>query len=310
MKRFKQYLKEEVAWQQSTSKMIFDFGQIATMKIPLTSKTMEWIFQVQLPRATVFHVTSGIGLEKLKRLQNKKKAISAFFNMSADYIDSGIKTEGGVVAELDANIIMSSKNDILSMPDKTGRRWVELHSIDPKEKMHPEFEKMLIDLAIKHDPKNKEYLKTSPEIGMGVWWKLQSDFKDDGKKISLIIADYIDGVNAILKKNKKEIQGRIHGYYVRRGTIAVKHPSGRMVGGDSEISEWNVYDEQVVDKIKIIKVHTFNTKTRETDWLAKSVIPRLGKIPHRHWVGGATELSTYVSQVAEAEVRSIGRSKP
>jgi hypothetical protein len=36
----------------------------------------------------------------------------------------------------------------------------------------------------------------------------------------------------------------------------------------------------------------------------------LGKIPHRHWVGGATELSTYVSQVAEAEVRSIGRSKP
>ena len=89
MKSFKQYLREkEIAWQQSTSKMIFDFGQIATMKIPLTSKTMEWIFQVQLPRATVFHVTSGIGFEKLKRLQNKKKAISAFFNMSADYIDS------------------------------------------------------------------------------------------------------------------------------------------------------------------------------------------------------------------------------
>ena len=82
MKSFKQYLREkEIAWQQSTSKMIFDFGQIATMKIPLTSKTMEWIFKVQLPRATVFHVTSGIGLEKLKRLQNKKKSISAFFNM-------------------------------------------------------------------------------------------------------------------------------------------------------------------------------------------------------------------------------------
>jgi len=308
MKRFKQYLKEEVAWQQSTSKMIFDFGQIATMKIPLTSKTMEWIFQVQLPRATVFHVTSGIGLEKLKRLQNKKKAISAFFNMSADYIDSGIKTEGGVVAELDANIIMSSKNDILSMPDKTGRRWVELHSIDPKEKMHPEFEKMLIDLAIKHDPKNKEYLKTSPEIGMGVWWKLQSDFKDDGKKISLIIADYIDGVNALLKKHKKEIQGRVHGYYVRRGTIAVKHPSGRMVGGDSEISEWNAWDEQVVDKIKIEKVHTYNTARRSGDWVKTDIIPKLGKIPHKHWKS-TKELSTYISQVADAEVRVLRRSK-
>ena len=312
MKSFKQYLREkEIAWQQSTSKMIFDFGQIATMKLPLTSKTMEWIFKVQLPRATVFHVTSGIGLRKLKRLQNKKKAISAFFNMDADYIDSGIKTDAGVVVEMDANIIMSSKSDILSMPDKTGRRWVELHNIDPKENMHKEFEKMLIDLAIKHDPRNKEYLKTSPEIGIGVWYKLQTDLltKFDpakaGKKMSLIIADYMDGVNTILKKHKKDIQGAIHGYIVRRGTVAVKHPSGRMVGGDSEISEWDAWDEQVVDKIKIEKVHTFNTATRPFEWIDDSVIPRLGKISHKHWKNTA-ELSTYISQVADAEVRTFG----
>jgi len=311
MKRFKQYLKEEVAWQQSTSKMIFDFGQIATMKIPLTSKTMEWIFQVQLPRATVFHVTSGIGFEKLKRLQNKKKAISAFFNMSADYIDSGIKTEGGVVAELDANILMSSKSDILSQPDKTGRRWVALYNIDPKYKLEKELTQMLIDLAIKHDPRNKEYLKTAPEIGIGVWYKLQTDLltKFDpakaGKKMSLIIADYIDGVNTILKKHKKDIQGAIHGYIVRRGTVAVKHASGRMVGGDSELSEWNAWDEQVVDKIKIEKVHTYNTATRPAEWVKDSVIPRLGKIPHKHWKSAA-ELSTYITQVADAEVRTFG----
>ena len=52
---------------------------------------MEWIFQVQIPRATVFHVTNGIGLEKLKRLQNKKKSISAFFNMDASTMDAGIQ---------------------------------------------------------------------------------------------------------------------------------------------------------------------------------------------------------------------------
>jgi len=311
MKRFKQYLKEGVAWELSASKMIFDFQNVPDMKIPFTSKTMEWIFKVQLPRATVFHVTSGIGLEKLKKLQNKKKSISAFFNMTADYIDSGIKTEGGVVAELDANIIMSSKSDILSMPDKTGRRWVELHNVDPKEKMHKEFEKMLIDLAIKHDPRNKEYLKTSPEIGIGVWYKLQTDLltnfaKDKrGKKMSLIIADYMDGVNTILKKHKKDIQGAIHGYIVRRGTVAVKHPSGRMVGGDSELSEWNAWDEQVVDKIKIEKVHTYNTATRPAEWVKDSVIPRLGKIPHKHWKSAA-ELSTYITQVADAEVRTFG----
>ena len=315
MKSFKQYLREkEIAWQQSTSKMIFDFGQIATMKIPLTSKTMEWIFKVQLPRATVFHVTSGIGLRKLKRLQNKKKSISAFFNMNADYIDSGIKTEAGVVVELDANIIMSSKSDVMSMPDKTGRRWVELYNIDPKEKMHKELEKMLVDLAVKHDPRNKEYLKTSPEIGIGVWWKLQTDLLTNfdpakaGKKMAFIIADYMNGVNTILNKHKKEIQGAVHGYYVRRGTVTVKHPSGRMVGGDSEISEWNAWDEQVVDKIKIEKVHTFNTARRAGDWVKTDIIPILGKIPHKHWKNAA-ELSTYISQVADAEVRTLGKSK-
>ena len=311
MKTFKQYLKEGVAWELSASKMIFDFGQMSNMKIPLTSKTMEWIFKVQLPRATVFHVTNGVGLQNLKRMQNKKKSISAFFNMDADYIDSGIKTHGGLVAELDANIIMSSKSDIMSQPDKTGRRWVELYNIDPKEKMHKEFEKMLIDLAIKNDPRNKEYLKTSPEIGIGVWYKLQTDLltnfaKDKaGKKMSLIIVDYMDGVNTILKKHKKDIQGAIHGYIVRRGTVAVKHPSGRMVGGDSEISEWNAWDEQVVDKIKIEKVHTYNTATRPAEWVKDSVIPRLGKIPHKHWKSAA-ELSTYISQVADAEVRTFG----
>ena len=309
MKSFKGYLKEDApAWQSSTSEKIFEFQQIQYMLIPLTSSTMEWIFQVQLPRATVFHVTNGIGLDKLKRLQNKKKSISAFFNMDASTMEAGIQGGGGLVVELDANIIMSSKGDLMSMPDKTGRRWVELYNIDPKEKMHAELEKMLIDLAIKHDPKNKEYLKTVPEIGIGVWYKLQTDFKDDGKKISLIIADYIDGVNVILNKHKKEIQGAVHGYYVRRGTIAVKHASGRMVGGDSELSEWNAWDEQVVDKIKIEKVHTFNTARREADWVKTDIIPRLGKIPHKHWKSAA-ELSTYISQVADAEVRTLRRSK-
>ena len=311
MKSFQQHLKEEVAWQQSTSKMIFDFSQIGQMKIPLSSKMLSWIFNVQLPRVTVFHVTSGIGFEKLKRLQNKKASISAFFNMTADYIDQGIKTAGGVVAELDANILMSSKNDILSMPDKAGRRWVELHNIATNEKMEPEFEKILRDLAIKHDPKNKEYLKTVPEIGVGVWYKLQTDLltKFDpakaGKKLTSVIADYIDGVGTILKKHKNDIQGKVHGYIVRRGTLAVKHPSGRMVGGDSEISEWNAWDEQVVNEIKIEKVHTFNTAKREADWVKTDIIPRLGKISHKHWKS-AEELSTYITQVADAEVRTFG----
>ena len=308
MKTFKGYLKErEVAWQQSASTKIFDFSQIQYMQIPLTSKTMEWIFKVQLPRATVFHVTSVDGFKNLKRLQNKRKSISAFFNMDASTMEHGIQGGGGVVAELDANIILSSKGDVMSMPDKTGRRWVELMNIDKKKTMHKELEQMLIDIAIKHDPKTKELMKIEPDIGLGAWWHLRTTLKDDGKKLALVIADYIDGVNTILNKHKKEIQGAVHGYYVRRGAVKVKHPSGRMVGGDSKISEWNMYDEQVVDKIKIEKVHTFYSQSH-ADRPKKEIVSHLGKIPHKHW-NNARELSTYVSQVADAEIRSMGRSK-
>ena len=307
MKSFKGYIKEDVAWQQSASTKIFDFNQIQYMQIPLSSKTMEWIFQVQLPRATVFHVTNIDGFKKLKRLQNKKKSISAFFNMDASTMDAGIQGGGGLVVELDANIIMSSKGDLMSMPDKTGRRWVELMNIDKKKTMHKELEQLLIDIAIKHDPKTKELIKIEPDIGLGAWWHLRTTLKDDGKKLALVIADYIDGVNAILKKHKKDIQGAVHGYYVRRGAVKVKHPSGRMVGGDSEISEWNMYDEQVVDKIKIEKVHTFYSQSH-ADRPKKEIVPHLGKIPHKHW-NNARELSTYISQVADAEVRTMRRSK-
>ena len=64
-----------------------------------------------------------------------------------------------------------------------------------------------------------------------------------------------------------------------------------------------------VDKIKIEKVHTYNTGRREADWVKTDKIPRQGKIPHKHWKS-TKELSTYISQVAEAEIRSMGRSKP
>jgi len=190
MKRFKQYLKEGVAWELSASNMIFDFQNVPDMKIPFTSKTMEWIFKVQLPRATVFHVTSGIGLGKLKKLQNKKKSISAFFNMDAGTMESGIQGGGGVVAEMDANIILSSKHDVLSMPDKTGRRWVELMNIDKKKTMHKELEQMLIDIAIKHDPKTKELIEIEPDIGLGAWWHLRENFKDNKGDVFFICRLY------------------------------------------------------------------------------------------------------------------------
>ena len=78
MKSFKGYLKEGVAWQQSASKMIFDFDHQFSVKIPVSSVILDKVFPDKI-RTTVFHVTDSYSMTNLVRLQNKQKTISAFF---------------------------------------------------------------------------------------------------------------------------------------------------------------------------------------------------------------------------------------
>ena len=62
----------------------------------------------------------------MQQLEGKKKSISAFFSMDVRTLEGGVATDGGVVAELDADILISARDDIMSQVDKTGRRWVSL----------------------------------------------------------------------------------------------------------------------------------------------------------------------------------------
>ena len=80
MKSFKQHLKEFVI--KSTSDLVFDVsGQGAgssALKIPISGSMFKRIWPDTI-RSTVFHVTDHNGLGKLKRLEGRKKTISAFF---------------------------------------------------------------------------------------------------------------------------------------------------------------------------------------------------------------------------------------
>jgi len=65
-------------------------------------------------RTTVFHVLSAEDIYDLKKLEGKKKSISAFFSMMAKQFEGGIAAGGGVVAELEADVLVSAKDDIMS----------------------------------------------------------------------------------------------------------------------------------------------------------------------------------------------------
>ena len=124
MKRFKQYLKE-VAWTESLSTILFDLprANLVDVKIPLSPAIFKRIWPESV-RSKCFHVTGFDGVRSLKKMQGKKKSISAFYNIKPASIEDGIQTDGGFVVVMMADILVAAPDDIGSQPDKTGRRWL------------------------------------------------------------------------------------------------------------------------------------------------------------------------------------------
>ena len=149
MKTFKGYLTEFA--QQSTSDYVFNVGgDSSSLKIPISGPMFKRIWPDTI-RSTVFHVTDHAGLGKLKKLEGGKKTISAFFSMMSRYMETGVATSGGVVVEMDADILISARDDIMSEVDKTGRRWVMMSWFEYQTRDRTQFSKIEKFMHIRYD---------------------------------------------------------------------------------------------------------------------------------------------------------------
>ena len=250
MKSFKQYLREFAI--QSTSDYVFDTpsGEVGSLKIPISGPMFKRIWPDTI-RSTVFHATDQAGLVKLKKLEGGKKTISAFWAMQSRYMESGVATTGGVVAEMDADVLVSARSDIMSEVDKTGRRWVEMSWFKnatrwgwgPEfDKVERDFTKLIEGLVKKYIPKDKEIQQTkhfAKDAGAAfqIWSNFKHHLKGDGKILRLVIKDYFDGVEKIIKRHKKILESIFYGY------------------AKSKRSTDDSWDEQLVNNIKVKTIH-------------------------------------------------------
>jgi arsenate reductase-like glutaredoxin family protein len=234
--RFKEFA-EQVQWQQSLSRRLFDVGQGASIGfnafwLPMSSSIMKRIWPKEV-RATVFHVTDESGYKQIKKMQGKKSAISAFFEMRSNYFAQGIQTSGGVVIELDANILGAFNQDVMSAPDPSGRRWIQLEYMKGRfgEKDLSKYSKGLQDLiggllqkylpiVMKHTGKSPP--KTMQKGKYFIHWMNLGRYaaQEPGKKtiLSRIIKEYMDGVEDIFKKNATHLRGLLTNYLNLRRT--------------------------------------------------------------------------------------------
>jgi len=298
MKTFKQYLREFA--QQSTSDYVFNTGSDSSaLKIPISGPMFKRIWPDTI-RATVFHTTDLNGLEKLKRLEGGKKSISAFFSMMSRYMETGVATGGDVhvVVEMDADVLVSARDDIMSEVDKQGRRWVMMSWFEYQTRERSKFSKvekdlntLIANLVKKHIPKDKEIQQTKhfgKDSGavFDIWGNMKRHLKGDGKKLRLVIKDYFDGVEKVLKKNKEVMGNIIYGYT----------KSKRMTD--------NAWDEQIVNNIKIKTVHVIKPHPSSDVWGPDEIgqhITDVKKWPIKVW-DASIELEIYTREVVKKEI--------
>jgi len=236
--------------------MLFDLqdGGLKNIMIPLSPAIMRRIWPKPV-RTTVFHLTDFDGLEKLKKMQGGKRSVSAFFNIDSMVIQTGIKSEGGYIIEMDADVLIASQDDISSQPDKTGRRWVTFASLvnsptNPMpglgggtklKGMEKDIESLLVDIMTKNDLGPYKKGLTTTEINKG--WKYLGK-STGGKEKSLIIKDYLDGMEKVMKKHSKTL-----------GKLLTAYTKKRIQDEDPDSGDKPMWDELVVNNFKIKMVH-------------------------------------------------------
>jgi len=265
MKTFKGYLKNSQAqllpeaapkWTESLSTMLFDLPRagLKDVLIPISPAILKRIWP-KPPRTTVFHLTDYEGIKKLKKLQGSKKSISSFFNITARAIDDGVATEGGYAVELIGDILAAAPDDLSTQPDKTGRRWITLSTLlNPIDFSHlgngigggktlkgmeNDINEMMIEIIMQYadDP---EFM---PDTNKS-WIALRQEYLNEKKILSLIIKDYIDGMEKIMKKYSAKLKSVLLDY--------VKIRASKPDPDSGDVPEW---DEIVVNNIKIVKIH-------------------------------------------------------
>ena len=293
MKSFKGYLTEFAI--QSTSDYVFMAATNSSdLMIPISGPMFKRIWPDTI-RATVFHATDPDHLAGLKKLQGKKKSISAFFSMMANQMEGGIATDGGVVIEMEADVLISAKDDIMSAVDKTGRRWVEMSWFENANMTGPKFNKvekdlntLIKELVVKHlTPimgKNAVVREHEYELWGNMKKHLKAGTAGGGKRLNLVIKDYFDGVEKVIKANKEVLSSIFYGY------------------AKSKRQTDNAWDEQIVNNIKIKKLHILSDEV-DLDAL-HDMYPKglVREFPDVKFWDASIDLEIYTRQVVAKEI--------
>ena len=153
------------------------------------------------------------------------------------------------------DILAAAPDDLSTQPDKTGRRWLTLSTLlNPIDLVHGgdgvgggeklkgmenDINEMMIEIIMQYadDP---QYMPNTNKS----WIALRQEYLNEKKILSLIIKDYIDGMEKIMKKYSAKLKSVLLDY--------VKTRASEPDPDSGDVPEW---DEIIVNNFKIQKIH-------------------------------------------------------
>ena len=199
-------------------------------QIAHTQKSLQWVYHgyiAMTPKVikqimgdvpiTTFHNLDWFAIKnQLPKVIGTKKSISTYTGDTSNRLTmgSGVQTKGGVVLEVEGKVLVAGTEDLGSVPDESGRRWLapevlgkilgmkELQGAGSGQKYKKQLykiDKKLEDMLFKY--------KTSLLVLPTDSAEEKARFpKFTGKQKAELIKRWIDASNKFLLKNKKKIR--------------------------------------------------------------------------------------------------------
>ena len=109
-------------------------------RIAHTQKSLQWVYNgyiAMTPKVmkqimgdvpiTTFHNLDWFSIQnRLPKVLGTKKSISTYTGDTSNRLSKGggVQTEGGVVLEVEGKVLVAGTEDLGSVPDESGRRWI------------------------------------------------------------------------------------------------------------------------------------------------------------------------------------------
>lgn len=123
----------DVKWKTSVRALVFGADYENNSSSSLRTGNYLPIFPSFLSKLSqpikCFHITSPNNFPKLIMLQHSKRSISCSTVLDRNTIKRGIHGNG-VIVHLSGNLLIGGMNDLMSIPDANGHRWINARRLD------------------------------------------------------------------------------------------------------------------------------------------------------------------------------------